>query len=154
MELPAGGEHSYVLPQAPRPELPGAEEMFHAQASTAGPLAEAQVVVASGADPRFDQALMHLLRQVQSHPGLVVPLAALSRLSRNSAKQLRVLEFLLAHQATIVTTNCLLGPGVVGVRARPMAKPDSYDLRRSMKPTRGLGPTHTKLLKTLKRDHF
>lgn len=154
MELPAGGEDGYVLPQAPQPELPGVEEGFHAQARTAQPFAEGQSVVASGTDPRFDQALMHLLRQAKSHPGLVVPLSALSRLSRNSGKQLRVLEFLLAHQATIVTTNYLLGPGIVGVRARPMAKPDSYDLRRSMKPTRGLGPTHTKLLKSLKRDHF
>ncbi|MFD4577928.1 hypothetical protein ACFWNK_36390 [Streptomyces sp. NPDC058417] len=154
MELPAGGEASYVLPQAPRPELPGADEMFHADPSSARPVGEGQSVVASGTDPRFDQALIHLLRYVQSQPGSVVPLSALSRLSRNSAKQLRVLEFLLAHQATIVTTNFLLGPGIVGVRARPMAKPDSYDLRRSLKPTRGLGPTHTKLLKSLKRDHF
>ncbi|MEN8656335.1 hypothetical protein ABCR94_38800 [Streptomyces sp. 21So2-11] len=154
MESPSGGEGSYALPQAPQPELPGVKEMFHADPSSARPVGEGQPVVASGTDPRFDQALIHLLRYVQSQPGSVVPLSALSRLSRNSGKQLRVLEFLLAHQATIVTTNYLLGPGIVGVRARPMAKPDSYDLRRSMKPTRGLGPTHTKLLKSLKRDHF
>ncbi|MEV7545694.1 recombinase family protein [Streptomyces sp. NPDC089915] len=141
MESPAGGEDSYVLPEAPRPALPGPEEMFQAQASKTRPLGDGQSVVASGTDPRFDQALIHLLRQAESRPGLVVPLSALSRLSRNSAKQLHVLEFLLAHQATIVTTNYLLGPGVVGVR-------------RSMKQTRGLGPTHTRLLKMLKPDHF
>ncbi|MFD9339431.1 hypothetical protein ACFWBF_34340 [Streptomyces sp. NPDC060028] len=153
-EAPAGREDSYVLPQASRPALPGAEEMFHAPPSSVRPVGDGQSVVASGTDPRFDQALIYLLRQVKSQPGFVVPLSALSRLSRDSGKQLRVLEFLLAHQATVVTTNYLLGPGIVGVRARPMVKPDSYDLRRSMKQTRGLGPTHTKLLKTLKRDHF
>ncbi|MFI8281376.1 hypothetical protein ACIGBH_42365 [Streptomyces sp. NPDC085929] len=154
MEAPAGGEGTYTLPQAPQPELPGAEEMFTAQASSVQVIGDAQAVVASGTDPRFDQALVHLLRRVKSQPGFVVPLSALSRLSRNSTKQLRVLEFLLAHQATVVTTNYLLGPGIVGVRARPMVKPDSYDLRRSMKQTRGLGPAHTKLLKALRRDHL
>ncbi|MFE7541073.1 hypothetical protein [Streptomyces platensis] len=154
MESGTGGEDTYILPQAPPPELPGANEMFHAEASSVRPVAKGQSVVASGTDPRFDQALMHLLGQVKEQPGFVVPLSALSRLSRNSGKQLRVLEFLLAHQATVVTTNYLLGPGIVGVRSRPMAKPDSYDLRRSMKQTRGLGPVHTELLKALRRDHF
>ncbi|MFC5144597.1 hypothetical protein [Streptomyces aureoversilis] len=154
MESGTGGEDIYTLPQEPQPELPGAQEMFHAEASSVQPVAGGQSVLASGTDPRFDQALIHLLRQVKNQPGFTVPLSALSRLSRNSGKQLRVLEFLLAHQATVVTTNYLLGPGIVGVRARPMVKPDSYDLRRSMKQTRGLGPAHTKLLKALRRDHI
>ncbi|MFE4632761.1 hypothetical protein ACFRJ1_05180 [Streptomyces sp. NPDC056773] len=154
LEASAGREDSFVLPQAAQPALPSSEELFHAPPSSTRPVRGGQSVVASATDPRFDQALIHMLRQVRSQPGFVIPLSALSRISRDSAKQLRVLEFLLAHQATVVTTNYLLGPGIVGVRARPMVKPDSYDLRRSMKQTRGLGPTHTKLLKELKRNHF
>lgn len=154
MESATGAEDTYTLPPAPVPEMPDPDEVFRAEASSVQPVAAEQPVLASGTDPRFDQALIHLLRQAEKQPGLIVPLSALSRLSRNSGKQLRVLEFLLAHQATVVTTNYLLGPDTVGVRARPMVKPDSYDPRRSMKQLRGLGPAHTKLLKALRRSHF
>ncbi|MFJ9080343.1 hypothetical protein ACIRO3_34685 [Streptomyces sp. NPDC102278] len=41
-----------MLPQAPRPELPGAEEMFHALASSVRPVGDGQSVVASAIDPR------------------------------------------------------------------------------------------------------
>lgn len=82
----------------------------------------------------------------------VVPLSALSRLSRNSDKQLRVLEFLLAHGTTVLTTNYLLSPDMVGVRTRPLVKPDSYDLQRTMKQLRGLGPTHAAWIKALRKQ--
>ncbi|MER7141298.1 hypothetical protein ABZ593_32065 [Streptomyces sp. NPDC012617] len=92
------------------------------------------------------------MQYATKQPDLVLPLSALSRLSRNSTKQLRVLEFLLAHGTTVVTTNCLLSPDTVGVRTRPLVKPDSYDLRRSMKQARGLGPTDLALNKALRRQ--
>lgn len=53
------------------------------------------------------------------------PVSELSRLSRNSAKQPRVLEFLLAHRALVLTTNYLLSVDTVGVCARPLLKSDS-----------------------------
>jgi hypothetical protein len=40
--------------------------------------------------------------------GLLLGLSNLSRVSRNSGKLLRVLEFLLAQRARILTTNYLL----------------------------------------------
>ncbi|MFE3738311.1 hypothetical protein [Streptomyces sp. NPDC059134] len=63
-----------------------------------------------------------------------------------------MLEFLLAHGTTVVTTNCLLSSSAVAVRTRPLVKPDSCELRRSVKQTRGLGPTHLALNKALRRQ--
>jgi hypothetical protein len=153
MESDNGGERAYEMPPAPRPQLPGPDETIHARESTTvKPVAGVQSVIASAIDPRFDQALLAMMRQVLDGTAEVVPLSALSRLSRNSVKQLRVLEFLLAHQATVLTTNYLLAPGTVGVRTRPLVKPDSYNLRRSWKQLRGLGPAHTRWAKALRKQ--
>jgi len=146
-------ERAYSMPQAPVPGLPGSHEKTHAeQATGVKTLSAAQGVVASAIDPRFDQALLAMMQQVKDGNAEVVPLSALSRLSRNSDKQLRVLDFLLAHEGTVLTTNYLLNPGMVAVRTRPLVKPDSYNLRRTMKQLRGLGPTHTGLIKALRKQ--
>ncbi|MEV5989363.1 recombinase family protein [Streptomyces sp. NPDC052051] len=146
-------ERAYSAPQAPVPSLPGSHEKTHAeQATSIKALPAGQGVVASAIDPRFDQALLAMMQQVKDGNAEVVPLSALSRLSRNSDKQLRVLDFLLAHGATVLTTNYLLSPDMVAVRIRPLVKPDSYNLRRSMKQLRGLGPTHTALIKALRKQ--
>ena len=152
MESESGGERTYEMPQAPQPQLPTSDEITIAKESTAKPIVAGQSVIVSGIDPRFDQALLTMLRQVRDGTAEVVPVSALSRLSRNSGKQLRVLGFLLAHQATVLTTNHLLAPGTVGVRARPLVKPDSYDPRRSWKQLRGLGPTHIGWVKVLRKQ--
>lgn len=148
-----GTERAYSMPQAPPPDLPGSHETIHAeQATDVKSLVAGQGVVASGVDPRFDQALLAMMQQVKDGNAEVVPLSALSRLSRNSDKQLRVLDFLLAHGATVLTTNYLLSPDLAAVRTRPLVKPDSYDLRRTMKQLRGLGPTHTGWIKALRKQ--
>ncbi|WP_410540131.1 hypothetical protein [Streptomyces sp. KL2] len=153
MESDTGGERAYTLPQAQLPQLPGPEETVHAKEATSlKTVGGGQVVIVSGIDPRFDQALLAMMRQVKEGAAELVPLSALSRLSRNSAKQLRVLEFLLAHGATVLTTNFLLAPDTVGVRTRPLVKPDSYELRRNLKQLRGLGPTHTRWAKALRKQ--
>ncbi|MFF4733554.1 hypothetical protein ACFY3M_51940 [Streptomyces mirabilis] len=146
-------ERAYSIPQAPLPDLPGSHEKIHAeQATSVKPLVAGQGVVASGVDRRFDQALLAMMQQVKDGNAVVVPLSALSRLSRNSDKQLRVLDFLLAHGTTVLTTNYLLSPDIVGVRTRPLVKPDSYELRRTMKQLRGLGPTHAGWIKALRKQ--
>jgi hypothetical protein len=149
----SGTERPYDMPQAPLPDLPGSHELIQAEKATGVRLMRGgQSVIASGVDPRFDQALLAMMQQVKDGIAHVVPLSALSRLSRNSGKQLRVLEFLLAHGVTVLTTNYLLSPELVGVRARPLIKPDSYDLKRTMKQLRGLGPTHTAWIKELRKQ--
>ncbi|BET45080.1 recombinase family protein [Streptomyces ardesiacus] len=146
-------ERACNMPEAPVPGLPGNDEWMHAdQATGIRPVGGGQSVIASAVDPRFDQALLAMMQRVEEGNVNVVPLSALSRLSRNSTKQLRVLEFLLAHGVTVLTTNYLLSPDRVGVRARPLVKPDSYNLRRTMGQQRGLGPTHADWVKALRQQ--
>ncbi|MFI1376094.1 recombinase family protein [Streptomyces longwoodensis] len=146
-------ERTYTMPQAPVPSLPGSHEKTKAQQAThVKNVPAGQNVIASAIDPRFDQALLAMMQQAKDGNANVIPLSALSRLSRNSDKQLRVLEFLLAHEATVLTTNYLLNPHLVAVRTRPLVKPDSYNPRRTMKQLRGLGPTHTGVIKALRKQ--
>jgi hypothetical protein len=76
---------------------------------------------------------------------VVLCVSALSRYSRNSAKLHRILEFLLAHQATILTTNYLIRPGDVWVRRGELVKPVSADPFAGFAQTRGLVGAHRKL---------
>lgn len=72
-------EHAYSTPQAPVPGLPGSHERIHAeQATGVGPMGAGQSVVASGVDPRFDQALLAMMQQVRDGNAEVVPLSALN----------------------------------------------------------------------------
>ncbi|MDX3639164.1 hypothetical protein [Streptomyces sp. MB09-02B] len=64
-----------------------------------------------------------MMQQVKDGNAEVAPLSALSRLSHNSDKQLHVLDFLLAHGVTVLTTNCLLSPDMVAVCIRPLVNP-------------------------------
>jgi len=65
--------------------------------------------VFSGIDPRFDQELINQLSVVvQDQAPSMFFVSALSRFSRNSDKQLSIIELLLAHNVTILTTNYML----------------------------------------------
>jgi hypothetical protein len=99
-------------------------------------------------DPRFDQHLLRLLQQASDGP-MVLFTSALSRYSRNSTKLHRVLEFLLAHKATILTTNYLIRPGDVWVRHGDLIKPNSRDPYPGIAATRGLSGTHRNLATTV-----
>jgi len=67
-----------------------------------------------------------------------------SRLSRNSRKLLRVLEFLLAHRAKILTTNYLLTSKEVWVRRRYPVRPDSGHPIAGLHDQTGLSGAHRK----------
>jgi hypothetical protein len=79
--------------------------------------------------------------------------SALSRYSRDSAKLHRVLEFLLAHRATILTTNYLIRPADVWVRRGDLVKPNSRDPYAGLADTRGLAGTHRKLADAVTAQH-
>jgi hypothetical protein len=57
---------------------------------------------------------------------------------------LRVLEFLLAHQARIITTNCLLTTKEVWVRRNKLVKPNSEDPFAGIRNLNGLSGSHRK----------
>ncbi|KUL23590.1 recombinase family protein [Actinoplanes awajinensis] len=107
-------------------------------------------VVFSAIDPRFDDRLITMLTEAQDS-GRVLVTSALSRYSRNSEKLHRILEFLLAHGATILTTNYLIRTTDVWVRRGTLIKPDSRKPYEGIAQTRGLTGTHRKIAETLAR---
>ena len=102
-------------------------------------------VIFSGIDPRFDQVATHYMREAQEGD-LVLGLSSLSRISRNSRKLLRVLDFLLAYRAKIVTTNTLLTSKEVWVRNKRLVKPNSEDMTPGLHDLRGLTGSHKKMV--------
>lgn len=82
---------------------------------------------------------------------LVAYVPSLSRFSRGSGKLHRVLEYLLAHDATILTTNHLLRTGDVFIRGGYAVEPSSRDYWRGVQDHHGLGGVHRKIVQTLAR---
>jgi len=144
-----GGRVGYRLPEAPLPELPDATEVTDAQPADhlEMPSDAFTGVVFSGIDPRFDQNALRWLKAAENEE-LILGLSSLSRISRNSRKLLRVLEFLLAHQARILTTNYLLTCKEVWVRRHELVKPDSERPMNGFRNLSGLGGSHRKTVES------
>lgn len=136
MTLAAGGRTGYRSPDAPVPDVPAPAEHVEASISEHN----SKNVILSAIDPRFDQRLLDVMRQGTEQVPLYVP--ALSRVSRNLDKLFRVLEFLLAHHATMLTTNYMLRSQDVWVRRKRFVRPDDDDLLAGLEDTRGLGGAH------------
>jgi hypothetical protein len=98
-----GGRIAYRSPGGPVPQLPDASGAIDAEPADnieipSGASGFAGVCF-SGIDARFDHHGLNVLKTAAGHENLLLGLSSLSRVSRNSRKLLRVLEFLLAHQA-------------------------------------------------------
>jgi hypothetical protein len=119
---------------------------------TAPPVGDDGITVFSAVEPRFDQGMVDLLQDAANGDALVFT-SALSRYSRNSDKLHRILEFLLAHGATILTTNYLIRPTDVWVRRGALVKPDSSNPYAGVLDTHGLAGTHRKMAETVARQH-
>jgi hypothetical protein len=145
-----GGRIDYRPPRGPVPVLPDASEVVEEEPAdnVETPSAEFTAVVFSAIDPRFDQHAFHMLERAVEHEGLIVGLSALSRLSRNSGKLHRVLEFLLAHQARVLTTNYLLTDKEVWARRGDLVKPDSEHMMKGLEDLRGLSGAHRKTIES------
>jgi hypothetical protein len=143
-----GGRQPLHLPAAPTPELPSGDDITATTRSTHDPA----TTVFSAIDPRFDQRLIDLLTQA-TNDGFVLCTSALSRYSRNSDKLHRILEYLLAHNATILTTNYLIRPTDVWVRRGTLVKPHSRNAYEGIAQTHGLTGTHRKLAETITAQH-
>jgi len=144
-----GGRVGYRLPEAPIPDLPDSTEVIDAQLADhiESPSDAFTGVIFSGIDPRFDQNALRTLQAAESEE-LVLGLSSLSRISRNSRKLLRVLEFLLAHQAKVLTTNYLLTCKEVWVRRRELVKPESVNPMAGFRNLSGLNGSHKKTLES------
>jgi hypothetical protein len=107
------------------------------------------MVVFSGMDPRFDQHAFDLLKAAaDEESGLIFAVSSLSRIPRNSRKLLRVLEFLLAHRARILTTNYLLTDKEVSVQRQKLVKPNSRHPMKGFEVFSGLSGTHKKTVES------
>jgi hypothetical protein len=130
----------------PRPTMPHDDELVVVKertlgASTSGAPAH---VVLSGVDPRIDQNLAAVLRQADSDPGFVLAITALSRISRNEEKLLRVLEFLLSRGNRVLTSNHLLTASAVYCRTSQFVRPNSEDVLDGLKDLSGISGVHRK----------
>lgn len=144
-----GGRVGYRAPLAPVPPLPTPEEQMEATAVACGSGTHSHHFVQSGIEPRFDS---HLIAQMQAavQGPLTLFLPTLSRASRNMDKLMRTLEFLLAHRATIVTTNYMLRVDDVWVRRGDFVQPDnSGEYTRGLHDLTGLGGVHRKIVEQL-----
>jgi hypothetical protein len=97
----------------------------------------------SGIDTRFDRRLVEML-DAAAFDGVVLWISALSRISRNPDKLLRTLEFLIAHKATVLTTNHMIRGDDVWVRRGAFVKPVSNDPAACLSDTTGLSGAHKK----------
>jgi hypothetical protein len=141
---PAGGRVGYREPKGSVPELPSPEDRVEAEKSTD----PGSAVVFSAIDPRFDQDLIEAIR-LTAEQGLPFFTTSLSRLSRNSIKLLRVLEYLLAHHVPVLTTNYLLRSDDAWLRRRIFIKPDVDHPERGLRDTTGLNGTHRSLARSV-----
>jgi len=137
--LGPGGRSPYRAPDGPIPSLPTPSELVDTPAATS----DDRVSVLSAIDPRFDRRLVEMLDAAAFH-GVVLWLSALSRISRNLDKLLRALEFLIAHNATILTTNYMIRGSDVWVRRGSFVKSVSNDPAACLRDTAGLSGAHKK----------
>jgi hypothetical protein len=144
-----GGRVGYRLPEALLPELPDATEVTEAQPADhlEMPSDAFTGVVFSGIDPRFDQNAVRWLKAAQNEE-LMFGLSSLSRISRNSRKLMRVLEFLLAHKARILTANYLLSCKEVWVRRHDLVEPDSEHPMNGFRDLSGVSGSHRKTVES------
>ena len=150
--ISGGGRVGYRTPQAPVPALPAKVEMVNAQTADhlELPSDAFTAVIFSGIDPRFDQNAMRWLNAAEDEE-LLLGLSSLSRISRNSRKLLRAMEFLLARQARILTVNYLLTCKEVCVRRHELVKPDSQDPMAGFSNMNGLNGSHRKTVESYVR---
>jgi hypothetical protein len=143
--LPKGGCCEYIAPNAPIPELPKANEMINAKSEIIAN--NGFKLTLNGIDSRIDQTLMNLLRQAVDLQFIVFP--NLSRVSRNSDKLFRVLEYLLANNVTILTANYVLSLNSVCVRSLPFIKADLNNILNCIGETSGMCQTHQTIAEKL-----
>jgi len=148
-----GGRIGYRSPGGPVPELPDVSELVDDTPADNVEIPDGFTgVIFSGVDPRFDQYGFNVLKAATDDQGLLLGLSSLSRISRNSRKLLRVLEFLLAHRARILTTNHLLTDTEVWVRRQEPVKPDSKHPFKGFEVLSGLSGTHRKTVESWVRQ--
>lgn len=142
-----GGRIGYRAPLGPKPQLPTEDERL--AESDATPTTGEQFFVLSAIEPKFDPHLISYMQHAQREP-FTLYLPTLSRISRNTTKLSRTLEFFLAHGTTILTTNYMLRAEDAWIRRGDLIQPDNAgDFTRGLHDLSGLSGAHRKLVQHL-----
>lgn len=135
-----GGRTASRSVTAPIPEFPSDIQVETRPMSTTSN----EVVIENALAETFNEYLVNQLREV-IESGSVFFVPSLSRISRSSAKMLRVVELLLAHQVPILTTNYLIRSRDIWIRQGGLIAPDIDDIHSSLQNESGLVGTHRKI---------
>lgn len=90
-----------------------------------------------------------LHERTEADGGSVLVTASLSRVSRHLGKLMQAMEYLLAHNAPILTVNYLLRPHEVWVLRGKLAPINHQDLLAALRDFRGLSGAHRATAVTL-----
>lgn len=141
-----GGRVGFRLPTAPIPKPPSPAEIVEAPAaeSFTPPIEGFDAVVLSGIDPRIDQSALTYF----TGESVLLGVSALSRIARHSGKLMRILDYLLAHDSRVITTNHLLTSREVYTRRAQLVKPDSMRPVSGIHRMEGISGAHLKTVKS------
>ena len=135
-----GGRRSFRTPKAPPPVTP-----WTADGGAVDDPVWADGRIERSALAAVDSHLVGMLDSVaEGSAGLLVT-SSLSRYSRDSVLLAQIVEFLLAHKATILTTNLMLRPGEAFARRPPFVAADSQNTLVGINAER-LSGIHAKVL--------
>lgn len=133
-----GGRQAFRMPDGPIPELPppGMHEAVGGK------------VRRSGLSTLDDQFLRNLQAVAEGEMDVLFA-SSLSRFSRDSGRLASVIEHVLAHRGTLLTTNFLLRPREAFSRRPPLIGANSHD-PLSVITTDGLSGLHVKYVRLIR----
>lgn len=111
-------------------------------------------VVLSGYDENLDDTLINILRQACSDPHFVFFSNSFKMISRNVNKLFRILNFLLQHNAIVVTVNYYITNGYVEIR-KPLIKPahTTSQVYKDLQNIKGLSARHADVIKHVSKEN-
>ena len=107
-------------------------------------------VVASGIDPRLDDQLVEILRQIKLKEAPLFFSPCFKFITRNPEKLLFVIDYVLRYGGTLMTLNYLLSPTYLARRS-PLIRPAHYtsEIEAQVANPHGLSERHKDLLASL-----
>jgi len=110
-------------------------------------------VVASGIDPRLDDHLAEMLRQIKRREVDLFFSPSFKSITRNPEKLLRIIDHVLRSGGTVLTLNFLLSPTYLA-RRNPLLRPAHYtsEILGQVANPDGLSERHKEALASLTSD--
>ena len=107
-------------------------------------------VVASGIDPRLDDHLADMLRQIKLRKVDMFFSPSFKSITRNPEKLLSIIDYVLRYGGTVLTLNYLLSPTFLA-RRNPLMRPAHYtsEIQSQLVNPDGLSARHKDLLASL-----